>query len=63
MLFLMDKTDSFYACYFFKKTLKHMQKSEWLCMKQKHEVYFYHVKDQHPSSGKLIRKKKKLNID
>lgn len=62
MSFLMNKTDSFYACQFFNKTQKHAAKSDWINMKFKHEIFFYHTKDEHSFVGKLIRKKKKKNI-
>lgn len=63
MSFLMSKTDSFYACHFFKKTQKHTIKSDWIFLKSKHELFFYNFVDQHACNGKLIRKKKKINID
>lgn len=63
MIFLNNKADSFYACSYYNKTLKFtVTKSSWIFLKMKHELYFYHVQDQHPFTGKIIRKKKKKDI-
>ena len=56
--FLMGKTDSFYACTYFKKTAKFSAEKEWIFLKNAHEIYLYNIEDHHISHGKLIRKKK-----
>lgn len=32
-------------------------------MKSKHEIFFYQIDDHHSFMGKLIRKKKKKDVD
>ena len=58
----MNKTDSFYACQYFNKTQRYTAKSDWIFLQFKNEIFFYHLQDQHPFTGRLIRKKKKVDI-
>ena len=58
----MGKTDSFYACSFFKRTAKYVRTNEWIFSKHGHEVYMYNILDHHICHGKVIRKKKPVNI-
>jgi hypothetical protein len=62
MKFFNNRIDSFYACQYFKKTQRYGSKSEWIYMKLKNEIYFYHIQDQHPFIGRIIRKKKRVDI-
>ena len=62
MTFLLGRTDSFYACHFFKKTQKYEMRTEWVLYKRNHEIFFYNTRDSHSHEGKLIRKKKKINV-
>ena len=62
MTFFNKRTDSFYACQYFNKTQRYATKSEWIFMKFKNEICFYHCQDQHAFTGRLIRKKRKVDI-
>ena len=40
-----------------------IDKKDWLLGKKGNEIYFVNVNDQHVCQGRIIRKKRKVNID
>ena len=36
---------------------------EWIFLKKFNELYFFHIKDEHVCHGKVIRKKRKIDLN
>lgn len=62
MEILTNKSDSFYACYYFKRIGMFISSSDWIILKKLNEIHFYNISDEHICHGKIIRKKRKIDI-
>lgn len=64
MKYLNGNFDSFHACFKAKRARNCINTDfkEWILTKKHNEIYFYNIIDMHLSQGKIIRKKRKINI-
>lgn len=65
MYYLGGNFDSYHACWKSKKLKNNVASNnrEWLLAKKDNEVYFFNIADSHACQGRIIRKKKKINIE
>lgn len=56
--------DSFHACINYQKTILFSEDNHnWILGKKYNEIYFYNVEDEHCCQVKIIRKKKKVDLN
>ena len=62
--YLAGNFDSFHACFKAKRVkYSNPNTKEWILAKKYNEIYFFNIEDEHVCHGRIIRKKKKINIE